>query len=144
MNKTWKRGAIVLATTLVVAGVGGAGTSMSAAGAPAMHSRTFVAKQIKGHAPGPRTFLSTEVERSHGKVIGYDSVTGRFKVRTATIEIAVAWPGGTLDVVGSAGQRTPFAGKIVGGTGKFETARGTVTTKDLGHNRTLVHVTYHL
>jgi len=144
---SWRtRTAIGAATTALVAGVGVAVVSAPASGAPDVHVRTFVAKQISSHNLGRRNFVSAEVERHKGRVIGTDSVTGRFNLKTgvAKFYVAVAWKGGALIIRGHATQSTPFVGRIVRGTGKYAGAEGTVTTRDLAHNRTAVKVTYTL
>ena len=147
MRTTWRtRTAIGAATTALVAGIGGAGASAPASGAPDVHVRKFIAKQIYQHRLGERGFVSSEVERHNGRVIGTDSLTGRFNLKTgvARFYVAVAWKGGALIIRGHATETTPFVGRIVRGTGKYTGAEGTVTTRDLAHNRTAVKVTYTL
>lgn len=144
MNRT--RTTIVAASAALVAGLGGAVASATASGAQDVHHRNFVATQIASHQLGSSTFVSSEVERHKGRVIGTDSLTGKFDLKTGTVKIyvAVAWKGGALIVRGHATQSSPFVGKIVRGTGRYAGARGTVTTRDLGSNRTAVKVTYTL
>lgn len=144
---TWKtRAAIGTAAAAAVAAVGGAVATVPASGAPVVHHRSFIATQISGHQLGQRDFVASEVERHNGNVIGMDSLTGHFdfKTGTARIYVAVAWKGGALIVRGHLTQNTPFVGRIVRGTGKYAGAEGTVTSRDLGHNKTAVKVTYTL
>jgi hypothetical protein len=144
---TWKtRAAIGTAAAAAVAAVGGVVATVPASGAPVVHHRSFIAKQISSHQLGQRDFVASEVERHNGTVIGMDSLTGHFDFKAGTVKIyvAVAWKGGALIVRGHATQNTPFVGKVVRGTGKYAGIQGTVTTRDLGHNRTAVHVTYTL
>src|SRR5690242_20703966 len=144
---TWKtRAAIGTAAAAAVAAVGGVVATVPASGAPVVHHRSFVATQIAGHNLTQRDFVGTEVERHNGTVIGMDSLTGHFDFKKGTVRIyvAVAWKGGALIIRGHATQNTPFVGKIVRGTGKYAGAEGTVTTRDLGHNRTAVKVAYTL
>jgi hypothetical protein len=148
--RSWKsRAAVVAAVTALVTGVGGAAaTSVPASGAPDVHVRHFIATQIgRDHQTGRASFVSSEVERRHnGQVIGTDSITGRFYLKRGIVKIyvAVAWKGGALIIRGHATENTPFKGRIVRGTGKYAGAEGTVTTRDLGHRRTAVTVTYML
>jgi hypothetical protein len=111
-----------------------------------VHHRSFIAKQTFQHNLGPRSFVSSEVERHKGVVIGTDSLTGHFDVKAGVLKayVAVAWKGGALIIRGHATQTTPFVGKIVRGTGKYAGAQGTVTTRDLKHGRTAVKVAYTL
>jgi hypothetical protein len=144
---TWRtRAAIGAATTALVAAVGGAVATAPASSAPLVHHRSFIAKQTFQHSVGPRSFVSSEIERHKGRVIGTDALTGHFNVKTGVLKayVAVAWKGGALIVRGHATENTPFVGTIVRGTGKYAGARGSVTTRDLGHGRTAVKVTYTL
>jgi hypothetical protein len=147
--RTWKtRAAIGAATTAVLAGIGGAAAStVPAAGAPTVHVRHFNAVQIgHDHQLGKFSFVSSDVERHQGRVIGTDSLTGRVYPKKGLVKIyvAVAWKGGALIVRGHATQNTPLVGKIVRGTGKYAGVTGTVTTRDLGSGRTAVTVRYTL
>jgi hypothetical protein len=144
---TWKtRAAIGTAAAAAVAAVGGAVATVPASGAPVVHHRSFIAKQISEHQLGQRDFVASEVERHNGNVIGTDALTGHFDFNAGTVRIyvAVAWKGGALIIRGHATQNTPFVGRIVRGTGKYAGAEGTVTTRDLAHNRTAVKVAYTL
>ena len=144
---TWKtRAAIGTAAAAAAAAVGGVVATVPASGAPVVHHRSFVAKQITEHRLGQRDFVASEVERHDGNVIGTDSLTGHFDFKAGTVRIyvAVAWKGGALIIRGHATQNTPFVGRIVRGTGRYAGAEGTVTTRDLAHNRTAVRVAYTL
>jgi hypothetical protein len=145
--QSWRiRTAIGAATTALVAGTVGAFVTTEASGAPVIHHRSFIAKQIYQHSIGKNSFVSSEVERHKGTVIGTDSITGKFDAKRGSvkIDVAVAWKGGALIIAGHATETTDFVGKIVRGTGKYTGATGDVTTRDLGHGRTAVHVTYTL
>ncbi len=146
--RTWKtRAAIGAAATTLVGGVGGAAATLPASGAPDVHVRKFIAIPIgPDHRLGKASFVSSDVERHKGKVIGTDSLTGRvnFKTGVVKIHIAVAWKGGALIIRGHGSQNTPFVGRIVRGTGKYTGAEGTVTTRDLSGGNTAVKVTYTL
>lgn len=145
---TWKtRAAIGAAATTLVAGASGAAATLPASGAPNVHVRTFIATQIgHEHRLGKATFVSSEVERHNGNVIGTDSITGHFyfKKGIVKIQVAVAWKGGAFIIRGHATQSSPFVGRIVRASGKYTGAQGSVTTRDLGHHKTAVKVTYTL
>ena len=147
--RSWKSRAAVAATaTALVTGVGGAAAfTLPASAAPNVHVRKFVAVPIgHDHQTGKYSFVSSEVERHNGHVIGTDSITGRFfpNKGLAKIQVAVAWKGGTIVIRGHARQNTPFVGKVIRGTGKYTGIEGTVTTHDLRHGKTAVTVTYTL
>jgi hypothetical protein len=154
LMRTWKpRTAIAVAAVTLVAGVVDALVTTGASGAPVVHHRSFIATQIyrtsttgPGGEVGGTGFVSSEVERHKGTVIGTDSVTGTFNfgADTTTIYVAVAWKRGALVVAGQASPTTPFVGKIVRGTGKYAGATGTVTTRNLPHGQTAVKVAYTL
>lgn len=146
--RSWRFRAAVASATALLAGVGSiAAFSPSASGAASVHTRKFVAVRIgHDHPIGKSSFVSSEVEKHNGNVIGTDSVTGHVNLTTgvAKIWVAVAWKGGTVIVRGHATQTTPFVGRLVRGTGKYTGIEGTVTTRDLGHGRTAVTVHYTL
>jgi hypothetical protein len=146
--RSWKTRAAVATATALVTGVGGvAALTLPAAGAPNVHVRKFVAVPIgHDHQVGKASFVGSEVERHHGRVVGTDSITGHFLVKkgVAKIQVAAAWKGGTVVIRGHATQNTPFVGKVIRGTGKYTGIEGTVTTRDLRHGKTAVTVTYTL
>lgn len=84
--RTWKtRTAMGAIATALAVGVGGAAaTALPAAGAATVHTKKFTATSVAGHRLGRNGFVSSEIERHKGHVIGTDAVTGTFNLRTHT------------------------------------------------------------
>jgi hypothetical protein len=120
------------ATGLLATGLGGASALNSASATAPVHTWKFVAIQTGSHSLGKFTFAGTDKDRTKGKVVGFDTITGRFHVRTRTVDIdfALARKGGLMfgHVVGT--EAGEFTGTVRGGTGRYKGATGTVT----GHN----------
>ena len=146
MKQSLKRACAAVAASVLIAGAAVGLDQLTASGAPATHTVKFVATTIKGHSLGKTTFANTEVERRHGKVIGFDSVSGKFNVHTQTAEIwvGVAWKGGTLNVIGTSDSSGNFKGRIVGGTGKYKGIKGIVTGTQVSKNKTALVAKYTL
>jgi hypothetical protein len=147
MGKTGRRAGIaVAAATLVAAGVGGASMAGTASAAPVVHTLKFASITTASHSVGKTTFVGSDVDRRKGKVIGYDSLSGKFNVHThtATIDVAAAFKGGILYVSGVSTETGDFTGKVTGGTGKYKGAKGTVTGVQVSNKKTNVVVKYHL
>jgi hypothetical protein len=142
----WKSRAAAATAAALVTGVGGvAAFTLPATGAPNVHVRKFVAVPIgHDHRLGKASFVGSEVERHNGHVVGTDSITGHFNVKTgvAKIWVAAAWKGGTVVIRGHQTQHTAFVGKVVRGTGRYVGIDGTVTTRRLSGGNTAVTVTY--
>ena len=66
----------------VAAGLGVAITVDGASAASKVHHLKFVAVTIGEHNTGHFTFVSTEVNRHHGKVVGYDTSSEKFNFHT--------------------------------------------------------------
>ena len=136
----------VASVTMVAAGLGVATTVDTASAAAKVHTLKFVATQTGQHNTGNGTFVGTEIERHHGKVVGYDTLSGKFNVQTHTafIRVAAARKGGLLYVQVVVDPSGQFAGKVTGGAGRFKGARGTVTGHSAPNsNKTFVTVKYH-
>jgi hypothetical protein len=99
-----------------------------ASAATKVHHLKFVALPTAGHNTGPRTFVGTEVNRRHGKVVGYDTLSGKFNFQThrVFVRVAISRKGGLLFVQANVGESGHFTGKVTGGRGRFSGARGTV------------------
>ena len=137
--------AATVATGLGVATtVDGASAAAKAPTAKAHHLK-FVAISTAGHGVGPRSFVGTDVNRHHGKVVGYDTISGKFNVQThrAFIRVALSRKGGLLFAHVTLGDHGPFTGKVTGGRGRFSGATGTIRGFDVPHsNKTFVRVRY--
>jgi hypothetical protein len=120
------------ATGLLATGLGGASALNSASASAPVHTWKFVAVQTASHSLGKVTFGGTDKNRSQGELVGYDTISGRFHVRTRTVDIdfALARKGGLMFGHVTGTQAGVFAGRVTGGTGRYMGATGTVT----GHN----------
>jgi hypothetical protein len=127
---------LVVATTLDTA-------SATAPTAKAHHLR-FVAVQTASHGVGPRSFVGTDVNRHHGKVVGYDTFSGKFNHGKAFLRVAISRKGGLLfGHITISGPSGHFTGKVTGGRGRFSGATGTIRGFDVKHsNKTFVRVRY--
>jgi hypothetical protein len=139
--------AAVALTTL--AGLSSAAVSSSTA-APerAMHTKRFVLNEIASHNLGRYAFAGSDRIRSRGsgEVVGYDSYTGVFDPQAETLRVwvGVALKGGVINVRVNFTEDNRFAGKILGGTGRYKGIDGTVTGRGVSSDRTFVTLRYTL
>jgi hypothetical protein len=141
--------AIGVASAATVATGLGVATTLDTASATAptdkAHHLKFVAIQTGSHGVGPRSFAGTDVNRHHGKVVGYDTISGKFNRHThkAFLRVALSRKGGLLFGQLTIGQSGHFTGKVTGGRGRFSGATGTIRGFDPPHsNKTFVRVRY--
>jgi hypothetical protein len=91
--------------------------------------------------------VGTDVNRHHGKIVGYDTISGKFNPHThnAFLRVALSRKGGLLFAhITIKGPSGPFTGKVTGGRGRFSGARGTVTGFQPKHSKkTFVRIRYH-
>jgi hypothetical protein len=148
--KIKKRTLALAGSGALVAAVGFGGSTMvnAADAAPPTKHMRFVAHSDRNIGFSPRTGGSTEIDRSHGQRVGFDLTTAKFDpaTGTVTIHVAVARRGGLLYATVHDVSTTQYVGRVTGGSGRFEGARGTVTARNLDArgNRTRVNVTYTL
>ena len=137
------------AAGLAVTGVAVAPQLGSAAPARATtHTLKLAAHQTANHNFPPNKFTGAETDRNPatGKVRGYDTITGRFNFTThvVTIDASVALKGGLITAHLS-GKGQTFDGVITGGTGKYQTIKGTIHAQGKkGSKVTLITFTYTL
>jgi hypothetical protein len=130
----------------VATGPGDATTVDAAPAAAKVHHMRFVARPTGGHNTGRGTFVGTEVNRRHGKIVGYDTLSVKFNFQTnkALVRAAISRRGGLLFVRATLGESPRFTGKVTGGRGRFGGARGTVRGfSPEGENKTFVRIRYH-
>jgi hypothetical protein len=139
-----------VAAFLATVGLGAAAApSGSAAASSPLHILRVTAHSTASHAVGKFTFVGADTDRSpmSHKVIGYDVLSGRFhpKTGTATLRVAAALKGGTIDMIFN-GTSTSFKGHILGGTGKYASITGTCTATSPTDSSPITHVVlrYHL
>jgi hypothetical protein len=137
--------AATVATGLGVATtVDGASATANAPTAKAHHLK-FVVTPTAQHGTGRYTFVGTDVNRHQGKIVGYDTFSGKFNIHTgkAFLRVAISRKGGLLFAHVTLGDHGPFTGKVTGGRGRFSGATGTVRGFDPPHsNKTFVRVRY--
>jgi hypothetical protein len=137
--------AATVATGLGVATtVDGASATAQAPSAKAHHLK-FVVVSLADHGTGRYTFVGTDVNRHQGKVVGYDTVSGKFNIHTgkAFLRVAVSRKGGLLFAHVTVPESGHFTGKVTGGRGRFSGATGTVRGFSPKHsNKTFVRVRY--
>ena len=120
----------------------------SASGERAMQTKRFVASSTGEHDVG-RTFTGTDKVRSRatGRVVGFDSFTGRVfpAQQTARVQVAVALKGGIVVFRASLTEpSTHFSGPIIRGTGKYNGIKGTVSGRTTDGRRTFYSLHYRL
>jgi hypothetical protein len=142
--------AIGVASAATVATGLGVATTLDAASATAptakAHHLKFVIIDGPSHRVGPRSVAGTDVNRHHGKVVGYDTFSAKFNFHTekAFLRAAFSRKGGLLFAQANVGDHGPFTGKVTGGRGRFSGARGTITGFAPKHShKTFVRVRYH-
>jgi hypothetical protein len=147
MTTALKRAGIGLAATALIVGVGGAAT-LPASGSNKTTTHTLRLNSIsKGqHQVGGRSFTGIDVDKRHGKVLGYDTLSGKFNVKThiAVLDVAAALRGGLLYIHGRSTEAGDFTGRVTGGTGRFHGAAGTVTGTQVNNNTTKIVIHYTL
>jgi hypothetical protein len=149
MNTIKRSGfASVAAVTALALIPGGGILAGSASGERAMQTKRLVASSTGEHDSG-RTFTGTDIVRSRatGRVVGFDSFTGRVfpGQRTARVQVAVALKGGIVVFRASLTEpSTRFNGPIIQGTGKYSGIRGTVTGRTTDGRRTFYSLHYRL
>jgi hypothetical protein len=142
-----KRNSLVTTTTALVAG-SGLVLAVSAAGtaSPAQqatrHRLSFTAHALSSVHSGRNHLIESDKAVKSGRTIGYtaNSCTFDFSAGTAHCDVTLARPKGQLrsrvTVDAQTGRST---GRIVGGTGAYRGAKGTVTGQE-GSNRDTVKI----
>jgi hypothetical protein len=149
MNNLTRSAAATAAALTALTLVAGSGALVgSASGDSPMQTKRLVARSTGEHDVGT-TFLGTDRVRSRstGRVVGFDSFTGRLfpAQQRATVQVAVALEGGI--VVFRASLTEPshrFQGPILRGTGRYSGIRGTVTGRATEGVRTFYTLHYRL
>jgi hypothetical protein len=136
----------VASAATIATGLGVATTVDGASAAAKVHHLKFVVIDGPSHQVGPRSFAGTDVNRHHGKIVGYDTFSGKFNLHThkAFLRVAFSRKGGLLFVHVTLGDHGPFTGKVTGGRGRFSGAVGTVRGFSPKHsNKSFVRIRYH-
>ena len=140
-NLAMAAGAGLLAT----AALSGAGLVGAADASTVTHTLKFVAVSDKGHGLGRTGFAGTEIERNHGKFVGYDVISGTYNPSTQAVQIyvAVTRKGGLLYGKVHSTSPSTYVGRITGGAGRFAGAKGTLTARNAPHNNKKTFITIH-
>jgi len=138
-----KKTAAALLLMTVPALTGAAVLQDSATAGTSTHTTKLILQAEGQHRLGKADFAGTDKAMSAAThdVVGFDTVTGHFNVKTKTVVIqaALALKGGIiLARVRSANNNPVFKGRIIGGTGAYSGITGTVTGRDEGHGKTLL------
>ncbi len=136
-----------VAALLATTAISGAGLIGSADAAPVTHTLKFVSISDRSHNAGRFGFEATEINRNHGRFVGYDMISGIYNPQTQTVRIyvAIARKGGLLfsRVHNPPGSQSEYVGRITGGSGRFAGATGTLTGQNAPHNDKKTFVTIH-
>jgi len=105
----------------------------------------FVTISDRNHNVGRTSFEGTEIERNHGRFVGYDVITGTFHPATesVTIYVALSRKGGLMFARLHSTSPTTLVGKVTGGSGRFAGATGTINARNAPHNDNRTFVTVH-
>lgn len=129
----------------VVGGTVGGVSAFASSAAPAIHTIRLVAKQTGSHQFTRHSAATTEVDRRHGKVVGYDILHERFTQSAGVITGAIVLRPGLIYFRIPLSTHRVQAGKVTGGADAFKGVSGTITAKSLNNSGTKVAVTikYH-
>jgi len=146
MSKFFSRATLGLAAVgLAVSGVAVAPQLGSAAPAKATtHTLRLAAHQTANHNFPPNKFVGAETDRSPatGKVRGYDVIRGSFNFTTHVVKIdaSVALKRGLI-TAHLTGKGQTFNGVLTGGTGKYQTIKGTIHAQSKSGSK-VTHLTF--
>ena len=133
------------AAVLAVTGVAVAPQLSSAAPARATtHTLKLAAHSTANHNFRPNKFAGAETDHNAatGAVVGYDVIRGSFNLTThvVTIDASVALKGGLI-TAHLTGKGQTFDGVITGGTGKYQTIKGTIHAQSKNGSK-VTHITF--
>jgi hypothetical protein len=135
--------ALLLASVFAGAGAAAQQTAMAESTTHTMNLRLHV---IAGHSLDKLHFVGTERVRSRDthQVVGFDSFRGHIKANTVVYDTAFAFKHGVLltriHTVDEA--QGTYAGHVIGGTGAFSGATGTVRASAVDQETTLLTIVY--
>ncbi len=144
-----KRSAVAAVALVSTAALSGAAVGPGSASADnKTYTKRLIAHSTAEHRVGKYSFVFTDTDRHNGKVIGYDTGSGRFfpKQNKVILDVAAALKGGIILLhISQSGSATSFTGTITGGRGKYAGVGGTVTGHSPAQNskKTYVTLRYH-
>lgn len=154
MKKAVAAAAAALVATSALSGAAAAvpGVATEKERGDAVHTKRFVLHEIASNQLGERTFAGSDKvrSRSSGKLVGFDSYTGKFYPRQdkVVLDVGMALKGGII--VGRVKitdfDSNRFKGRILKGSGKYAGIEGTVTGRQGGQlgEKTYLTLRYHL
>ena len=144
MIKKYAAAALLLATVPAVAGA--AATQETATAVTSTHTKRLLLHVTAAHSFDQLHFVGTERVRSRatGKVVGFDTFSGHVLSDRVVYQTALAFKGGILltrvHTVGAAPAK--FAGRVIGGTGAYRGATGTVFGRAVSQEDTRFNIRY--
>lgn len=144
MIKKYAAAALLLAAVPAVAGAAATQETATAV-ASTTHTARLLLHVTAGHEFGKRDFAGTERVRSvaTGKVVGFDSFSGHALSDRVVFQTAFAFRGGLLLTRVHTVSGTPkYAGHVIGGTGAYAGATGTVSGRAVNREDTRLTIRY--
>jgi len=147
MIKKYAAAALLLAAVPAVAGAAATQETATAV-TSTTHTARLLLHVTAGHEFDQKHFAGTERVRSvaTGKVVGFDTFSGHALSDRVVFQTAFAFRGGILltrvHTVGGAPAR--YAGRVIGGTGAYRGATGTVSGRAVSREDTRFTIRYHL
>jgi hypothetical protein len=145
MIKKYALAALLVAVAPTVAGAS-AQQSATAAGSTT-HTKRLMLHVTASQSFDQRHFAGSERVRSRstGEVVGFDAFTGRVLSDRVVYVTAFAFKGGTMltlvhTVVGAPER---YVGRVIGGTGAYRGATGTVSGSAVSGEDTRLDIRYH-
>lgn len=143
-----KQTAAALALVTIPALAGSATLQDTATAGTTTYTKHLRLHETASHDLGKTHFAGTDKawSRATGKVVGFDTFTGRFDPKTEKlfIQAAFAFKGGLLLVRAHSVGDNHFRGQLTGGTGAFRGAQGTLAARGVGHGNMVVTLKYTL
>jgi hypothetical protein len=146
MIKKYAATALLLAAVPAIAGA--AATHQPATAATSTHTKHLMLHVTAAASIDQRHFVGTERVRSRvsGKVVGFDSFNGHVLSDRVVYQTALTFKGGILltrvHTVGTS--PTKYVGRVIGGTGVYQGATGTVFGQAVSDEVTRFDVQYSL
>lgn len=142
-----KRNLAIAASAAVVASTALSGAAFVGTADADSVTRTlkFVAISDKSHEFGRFGFEGTEIDRNHGRLVGYDLISGIYdpSTRQVKIYVAIARKGGLIFARVHSTSDTTYVGRVTGGSGRFKGAYGKLTARNAPHNNDRTYITVH-
>lgn len=141
------RTSIVLVGATAITGTGAFLLPAIAAPHAATHTLKFTSITKSSKNFSKTQFGEADVDKSGGKIIGFDTVSGKFNPSTNTGKgnVAINLKPGFIYSTLKFAANGAITGKLTGGTGKFKNVTGTLAATNLNKagTRTAVTITYH-